>query len=297
VPIHHQHHRSHAADLANPSRDDAHIVVKNLTMAYGDFVVMRDLNFTVNRGEVFVIMGPSGCGKSTLLRHLIGLNEPATGEVWYGDFNFSTADPLARRRMVRHFGVLYQGGALWSSMTLAENIALPLEEFTDLEADQIEEMASLKLSLVGLKGFENYYPSQISGGMQKRAGIARAIALDPDVLFLDEPSAGLDPISSRLLDDLILELRASLGATVVVVSHELASIFAIGDDSIFLDPESHTISAHGNPKDLLEHCDNPVVHRFLSRGESQSGDAMAEKVTENKDATKRAPSSSVRSNG
>jgi len=298
VPIHHGHHRSHAEDdLANPSHDDAHIVVKNLTMAYGDFVVMRDVNFTVNRGEVFVIMGPSGCGKSTLLRHLIGLNEPATGEVWYGDFDFTHADPLARRRMVRHFGVLYQGGALWSSMTLAENIALPLEEFTDLEADQIQEMASLKLSLVGLKGFENYYPSQISGGMQKRAGIARAIALDPDVLFFDEPSAGLDPISSRLLDDLILELRASLGATVVVVSHELASIFAIADDSIFLDPESHTVGAHGNPKDLLEHCDSPIVHRFLSRGDSQGSDAKVEKENENKDATKAAASSSVRSNG
>ena len=266
-------------------------------MAYGDFVVMRDLNFTVNRGEVFVIMGPSGCGKSTLLRHMIGLNEPARGEVWYGDFNFSKADPLQRRRMVRRFGVLYQSGALWSSMTLAENVALPLEEFSDLERDQIEEMASLKLSLVGLKGFENYYPSQISGGMQKRAGLARAIALDPEVLFFDEPSAGLDPISSRLLDDLILELRDHLGATVVVVSHELASIFTIADNSIYLDPESHTIGAHGNPKDLLEHCDNPVVHRFLSRGDSQGQEATAAKGNQNKDAPDTAASSSVRSNG
>ena len=293
MPVHHQKHTADA--LANPAHDDAHIVVKNLTMAYGDYVVMQDLNFTVNRGEVFVIMGPSGCGKSTLLRHLIGLNEPAQGEVWYGDFNFTAADPIQRRRMVRHFGVLYQSGALWSSMTLAENIALPLEEFTDLDADQIVELASLKLALVGLKGFENYYPSQISGGMQKRAGLARAIALDPDVLFFDEPSAGLDPTSSRLLDDLILELRDSLGATVVVVSHELASIFAIGDNSIFLDPGSRTIGAQGNPKNLLEHCDNPVVHRFLSRGESQGGDAVAEK--EKKDATKKVTPSSVRSNG
>ncbi len=293
MPVHHQKHTADA--LANPAHDDAHIVVKNLTMAYGDYVVMQDLNFTVNRGEVFVIMGPSGCGKSTLLRHLIGLNEPAQGEVWYGDFNFTAADPIQRRRMVRHFGVLYQSGALWSSMTLAENIALPLEEFTDLDADQIVELASLKLALVGLKGFENYYPSQISGGMQKRAGLARAIALDPDVLFFDEPSAGLDPTSSRLLDDLILELRDSLGATVVVVSHELASIFSIADDSIFLDPGTRTIAAHGNPKELLEHCDNPIVHRFLSRGESQGGDAVAEK--EKKDATKKVTPSSVRSNG
>jgi phospholipid/cholesterol/gamma-HCH transport system ATP-binding protein len=275
--------------------DDAHIMVKDLTMAYGDYVVMRDLNFTVNRGEIFVIMGPSGCGKSTLLRHLIGLNEPATGEVWYGQVNFTKADPLERRRMVRHFGVLYQGGALWSSMTLAENIGLPLEEFTDLDREQIEEMASLKLSLVGLKGFENYYPSQISGGMQKRAGLARAIALDPDVLFFDEPSAGLDPISSRLLDDLILELRDSLGATVVIVSHELASIFSIADSSIFLDPGTHTIAAQGNPKDLLAHCDNPVVHRFLSRGDPPGMDVAAQKG--NQDAAEKVPSSSVRSNG
>jgi phospholipid/cholesterol/gamma-HCH transport system ATP-binding protein len=264
-------------------------------MAYGDYVVMRDMSFTVNRGEIFVIMGPSGCGKSTLLRHLIGLNEPARGEVWYGAVNFTQADPSARRKMVRHFGVLYQGGALWSSMTLAENIGLPLEEFTDLKGDQILEMASLKLSLVGLKGFENYYPSQISGGMQKRAGLARAIALDPDVLFFDEPSAGLDPISSRLLDDLILELRDSLGATVVVVSHELASIFSIADDSIFLDPGTRTIAAHGNPKELLEHCDNPIVHRFLSRGDLPATDAAAEKGIQQ--ATEKVASPSVRSHG
>ena len=266
-------------------------------MAYGDYVVMRDLNFTVNRGDVFVIMGPSGCGKSTLLRHLIGLNEPAKGEVWYGDFNFSKAGPLERRRMVRHFGVLYQGGALWSSMTLAQNIALPLQEFTDLDRGQIEEMASLKLALVGLKGFEDYYPSQISGGMQKRAGLARAIALDPEVLFLDEPSSGLDPISSRLLDDLILELRDNLGATVVVVSHDLASIFAIGSNSVFLDPETHTIAARGNPKDLLEHCENPTVHRFLSRGDSLPPQEAVQGENQPKDVPEKARSSSGRSNG
>jgi len=288
-----QHHPN---DTANPSPDEAHITVRNLTMAYDDYVVMRDLNFTINRGDVFVIMGPSGCGKSTLLRHLIGLNEPAKGEVFYGDFDFTKAGPLERRRMVRHFGVLYQGGALWSSMTLAENIALPLQEFTDLTGPQIEEISSLKLALVGLKGFENYYPSQISGGMQKRAGLARAIALDPEVLFFDEPSSGLDPISSRLLDDLILELRDNLGATVVVVTHELASIFAIGNNSIFLDPDTHTIGARGNPKELLEHCDNPLVHRFLSRGESPSP-ADAVKNASDKDSIKNQTGGSVRSNG
>ena len=297
MPIHHRHRKHSDTDLANPSNDDAHIIVRNLTMAYGDYVVMRDLNFTINRGDVFVIMGPSGCGKSTLLRHLIGLNEPAKGEVCYGDFNFTKADPLERRRMVRHFGVLYQGGALWSSMTLAENIALPLSEFTDLEPDQIQEIASLKLALVGLKGFEDYFPSQISGGMQKRAGLARAIALDPDVLFFDEPSSGLDPISSRLLDDLILELRDNLGATVVIVTHELASIFAIGSNSIFLDPDIHTIAARGNPKELLAHCKNPTVHRFLSRGESQSTAELAKHENASKDPAKKAASESARSNG
>jgi len=245
---------------------EPHIIVRNLTMAYGSFVVMRDLNFTVRKGDIFIIMGGSGCGKSTLLRHLIGLNEPARGEILYGDFNFTGADPVQRELLLRRFGILYQGGALWSSMTLAENVGLPLGEFTDLTPAQIREIAALKLAFVGLKGFEDYYPSQISGGMQKRAGLARAIALDPEVLFFDEPSAGLDPISSRLLDDLILEMRNSLGATIVVVTHELASIFTIGNNSIFLDADSRTMTASGDPKELLAHCTNPTVHRFLTRG-------------------------------
>ncbi|MGH7986122.1 MAG: ABC transporter ATP-binding protein [Candidatus Binataceae bacterium] len=235
-------------------------------MAYGDFVVMRDLNFSVRRGEIFIIMGGSGSGKSTLMRHLVGLNEPAKGEVFYDGVNFTRADNGERTRMLRHFGVLYQAGALWSSMTLADNVGLPLAQFTRLSASEIEEIATLKLALVGLKGFESYFPSEISGGMQKRAGLARAIALDPEILFFDEPSAGLDPISSRLLDDLILELRQSLGATIVVVTHELASIFTIGDNSILLDGESHTMIARGNPKELV-HSPDPRVRRFLSRGE------------------------------
>jgi len=246
---------------------EPHITVRHLTMAYGDFVVMRDLNFTVNRGDVFIIMGGSGSGKTTLLRHLIGLIEPTQGEIFYGDENFTRADPEQRQRLLRRMGVLFQSGALWSFMTLAENISLPLEEYTDLSPTEIREVASLKLALVGLKGFEDYYPSQISGGMQKRAGLARAMALDPEILFFDEPSSGLDPISSRLLDDLILELRESLGATVVVVTHELASIFAIGDNSIFLDPEWGTMTASGHPKELLAHSQDPNVRRFLTRGE------------------------------
>jgi phospholipid/cholesterol/gamma-HCH transport system ATP-binding protein len=246
-----------------------HISVRNVTMAYGSFVLMRDLNFTINRGDIFVIMGGSGCGKSTLLRLLIGLKEPATGEILYGDINFTRAEPAERERLLRRVGVLYQGGALWSSMTLAENVGLPLGEFTDLTPAQIRKIASLKLAFVGLKGFEDYYPSQISGGMQKRAGLARAIALDPEFLFFDEPSAGLDPISSRLLDDLILELRASLRATVVVVTHELASIFAIANNSVFLDADSRTMIASGDPKELLKTSTNPIVHKFLTRGEEQ----------------------------
>src|SRR5215470_4314094 len=238
---------------------EPHIIVRDLTMAFGDFVLMRNLNFMVKRGDVFVIMGGSGCGKSTLLNHLIGLLEPATGEIFYQNFNFSKAPPEARERMLRRFGVLYQGGALWSSLTLAQNVGLPLEEFTDLSPREIHAIASIKLALVGLRGFEEYYPSQISGGMQKRAGLARAMALDPEVLFFDEPSAGLDPVTSSLLDELILELRDNLGATVVVVTHELASIFAIGNNSIFLDGESHTQIASGDPRRLLAECADPRV--------------------------------------
>jgi phospholipid/cholesterol/gamma-HCH transport system ATP-binding protein len=256
-----------ADKLKAPKQRPPHIIVKELTMAFGSFVLMHDLNFTVRQGDIFTIMGGSGCGKSTLLRHLIGLLEPAKGEIFYGDVNFTRADPDEREKMLRRFGILYQKGALWSSMTLAENVGLPLGEFTDLKPEQIREVAEFKLSLVGLAGFEDYYPSDISGGMQKRAGLARAMALDPEILFFDEPSAGLDPISSRLLDELILELRESLGATIVIVTHELPSIFAIADNSIFLDTETRTIIASGDPKDLLAHSTNPTVHRFLTRGQ------------------------------
>lgn len=244
------------------------IVVKDLTMAYGSFVIQRDLNFTVNRGDIFVIMGGSGCGKSTLLRHLVGLKRPAAGEVLYEGVSFWDADPAGRDQIMRQCGILYQSGALWSSMTLAENIALPLETYTPLKPAQIREIVSLKLALVGLAGFEEYYPSEISGGMQKRAGLARAIALDPHILFFDEPSAGLDPISARRLDELILELRDSLGATVVLVTHELASIFAIGNNSVFLDPVSRTMIAEGDPHKLLAESTNPTVLSFLTRGEA-----------------------------
>ncbi len=244
----------------------SHITVQSLTMAYGDFVIQRNLNFSINRGEVFVIMGGSGCGKTTLLRHLIGLQRPAAGSVFLGDDDFWRAEPLVRERMLRRFGVLYQGGALWSSMTLAENIAVPLQEYTEMTPADIREVASLKLALVGLAGYGEFYPSQISGGMRKRAGLARAMALDPEILFFDEPSAGLDPLSSRRLDDLILQLRDALGSTIVVVSHELASIFAIADSAVFLDAQERTLIAHGNPKTMLEESVDPRVTTFLTRG-------------------------------
>ncbi len=246
---------------------EAHIVVDDLTMAYGSFVLQHDLTFTINRGDIFIIMGGSGCGKSTLLKHLIGLQSPAKGKVFYGDVSLWDVEPDERDRILRRCGILYQSGALWSSMTLGENVALTLEEYTDLRPAEIRDMVSLKLALVGLAGFEDYYPSELSGGMKKRAGLARAMALDPEILFFDEPSAGLDPISAHLLDDLILELRDSLGATVVVVTHELASIFAIGNNSVFLDADAKTMIAAGDPKRLLAECQNPTVRSFLTRGE------------------------------
>jgi len=249
------------------NQQEPHITVRDLTMAYGSFVLQKDITFKVNRGDIFIIMGGSGCGKSTLMRIMIGLKEPAMGKVLYENMSFWDAEPADRDRQMRRFGILYQSGALWSSMTLAENVALPLEEYTDLSPGQIREVASLKLSLVGLAGFEDYYPSEISGGMQKRAGMARAMAMDPDILFFDEPSAGLDPISARLLDDLIIELRDSLKSTIIVVTHELASIFAIGNNSVFLDTEAKTMIAAGDPKKLRAESPDPRVRNFLTRGE------------------------------
>jgi phospholipid/cholesterol/gamma-HCH transport system ATP-binding protein len=246
---------------------EAHITVRDLTMAYGDFILMRDLTFTINRGDIFIIMGGSGCGKSTLMAMLIGLKRPAQGKVWYGEVDFWEADDQTRDQIIRRAGVMYQSGALWSSMTLAENIALPLETYTDLSPGQISKVVELKLALVGMAGFAEFYPSEISGGMQKRAGIARAMALDPEILFFDEPSAGLDPVSAYRLDDLILELRDSLGTTMVVVSHELASIFAIGNNSVFLDVSKQTMTATGNPNQLLAETQDADLRLFLTRGE------------------------------
>ena len=247
--------------------DGTKIEIRNLTMAYGSYTVMRDIAATVQRGSIFVIMGNSGSGKSTLLRHMLGLQRPAQGDVLYDGESFWGMDDEARQAQLRKYGVLFQSGALWSSMTLAENIALPLVEYTDWSAADREDVVQLKLALVGLSGFEDYFPAEISGGMRKRAGLARAMALDPEILFFDEPSAGLDPITSRNLDKLILELRDSLGTTVVVVTHELASIFMIADDSIFLDADTKKMRVQGNPRELLKHSTDAKLRSFLTRGE------------------------------
>jgi phospholipid/cholesterol/gamma-HCH transport system ATP-binding protein len=245
---------------------EVHVAVRGLTMAFGRFVVQRDLDFEIRRGEIFVVMGDSGCGKSTLMRHMIGLNAPAAGDVLYAGEAFWAGDGARRAALKRRFGVLFQGGALFSSLTLLENAAMPLLEHTSLAAAEAEEIAAFKLALVGLEGFEGYYPSEVSGGMRKRAGLARAMALDPEILYFDEPSAGLDPLASRRLDDLILELRDSLGTTVVLVTHELPSIFELGDAAVFLDAERKTMIATGSPRELRESCPDPKVRAFLNRG-------------------------------
>lgn len=246
---------------------DPALRIVDLQVGYGSYVLMRDVNFTVNKGDIFFIMGGSGCGKSTLLHVLMGLKSPQAGKLYFGDVDFWGGSPAERRLCMRHAGVLFQSGALWSSMTLAENVALPIRQYTDLRDNEIRELASLKLSLVGLAGFEDYYPSEISGGMSKRAGLARALALDPEIFFLDEPSAGLDPVSSNLLDELIQELRDSLGSTFVIVSHELASIFNIGTNGIFLDVNTRTVTARGNPTVLKNdpHTQKDAL-MFLTRG-------------------------------
>lgn len=247
------------------------IIARHLTVGYENFDLLKNVDFEINEHDIFVIMGGSGCGKSTLLRVLTGLKEPKEGEILIDDKNFTKSSPTEKEKLMRRFGILYQGGALFSSMTLAENIALPLQQYSDYGAAEIADLVSFKLSLVGLSGYEDYYPSEISGGMKKRAGLARALALDPEIVYFDEPSAGLDPISSRLLDDLILDLNQSLGTTIVLVTHELNSIFAIGNNSIFLDPKTQSIMARGDPKDLLKNPPTEQVRLFLTRGETKHG--------------------------
>ncbi|MDY6090253.1 MAG: ATP-binding cassette domain-containing protein [Bdellovibrionota bacterium] len=240
--------------------------IENLTMKYEDKLIQENLTFPIYEGDIFVVMGGSGCGKSTLLRHLVGLKKPSSGKVFIYNESLWDLDEDKRQDILREFGVSFQSGALWTSMTLKENVSLSLEEYTNYSKNEISEIAKQKLSLVGLSGFEGYYPFEISGGMKKRAGIARAMALDPKVLFLDEPSAGLDPISSKNLDDLIIKLNKEEGVTVVIITHELDSIFRIGTNSVFLDAETKTMQGYGSPKELLKNgCEK--VRRFLQRGE------------------------------
>ncbi len=256
-------------DILSSGHDDAAapaaIEASGIDCGYGAEPIIKGLSFEVRRGEIFFVIGGSGCGKSTLLRHLVGLNRPTAGDVRFFGESFLDASPSHRRSLLKRFGVLYQGGALWTSLTLLENVCLPLEEYTTLSKDERSELAAFKLSQVGLAGYENYYPAEISGGMKKRAGLARALALDPAIVFFDEPSAGLDPITSRKLDELILQIRELLGTTCVVVSHELDSIFGIADRVLMLDKAAKGRIALGDPRILAQESEDERVREFLSR--------------------------------
>ncbi|MGE0348573.1 ABC transporter ATP-binding protein [Hydrogenophaga sp.] len=264
--MHEPFNPSHATQPAAtaPVREPL-VRVQGLTMAFGSAVIQRDLSFDILPGEVLALAGGSGCGKSTLLRHLIGLQTPAKGRVLYGTQDLYEADDDARTTLLQSFGVMFQAGALWSSMTVGENVMLPMQVLTDMDAGSREREARFKLALVGLAGSFDAEPATLSGGMRKRAAIARALALDPPLLFLDEPSAGLDPLTSAHLDELIMHLRDDLGTTVVMVSHELESIFALADRLLFLDARSKTMTALGPPKALRSNGPEDV-QRFLRRG-------------------------------
>ncbi|WP_350433358.1 ATP-binding cassette domain-containing protein [Shewanella sp. H8] len=247
--------------------DDAFISVRNLTVGYGSTEVQKQLNFDINKNDIFFVIGGSGCGKTTLLKSMVGLLTPLKGEVLYQGKNFYEADDPAQVAMLKDWGITFQTGALFSSMSLGENVALPLQLYTDLSERQIAEAVAYKLALVGLAGFEKFYPAELSGGMHKRAGLARALALDPQLLFFDEPSAGLDPISSMRLDQLIVQICQALDSTVIIVSHELPSILSIGTRCVFLDNQTNTMLDCGDPRELKIHSNQPRVRQFLNRTE------------------------------
>ncbi len=250
------------------------IVARHLQVAYGPKVIIQTADFAVKENDIFIIMGGSGCGKSSMLRVLTGLLPPAQGTFFVNGIDYPKADDDTKLEIMKKVGILYQSGGLFSSMTLAENVALPLQKYSDYSPSTIADLVNLKLSLVGLAGFNDYYPAEISGGMKKRAGLARALALDPQIVYFDEPSAGLDPISSARLDDLMKDINQNLGTTLVVVTHELDSIFNIGTNSIFIDAATKTLTAHGNPHDLLKNPPNENVFNFLTRGRENAKTAQ-----------------------
>lgn len=254
------------------------IAVRDLTIAYGDRIIQQNLNFEIQKNDIFFIIGGSGTGKTTLLKSMIGLLPPTQGETLYDGVNFYNADAKDKLNLLKSWGITYQSGALFSSMSLAENVALPLQIYTDLSAKQIAEVVSYKLALVGLSGFEAFYPAELSGGMHKRAGLARALALDPKLLFFDEPSAGLDPISSLRLDQLIVQICQALDSTVIIVSHELPSILSIGTNGVMLDAQTKTMLDSGDPKIMLQNSKNEKVRQFLSRAESTAKNPEEQKI-------------------
>lgn len=252
----------------NSLKSETILRVEDLSLAYGDYQVLQKVSFSAKKGECMVLMGGSGCGKSTLLKSMVGLLSPECGKILVDSIDLWSVSQEEKTTILKKYGVLFQGGALWGAMNLIENVSLPLQTYTDLSEIEIHDLARYKLNLVGLSGYSDFYPAQLSGGMKKRAGLARAMALDPDILFLDEPSAGLDPINSHRLDNLINELKLSLGITFIVVTHELPSIFDIADDSIFLDGQTKTLLEQGSPSHLRENSEHESVRSFLRRGTS-----------------------------
>jgi len=247
-----------------------------IAVGYQGRVIQRQVSFEVRRGSIFAVMGGSGSGKSTLLRSMIGLLEPESGSMRFSGEDYWSADARKRDEIGRRFGVLFQSGALWSALTVGENVALPMQMFTRMDDRTIERLVQLKLALVGLETAVELLPAQLSGGMAKRAGLARALALDPDMLFLDEPSSGLDPVTARRLDDLILDLREATEVTIVLVSHDLPSLFAVADDGVFLDVQAATAIAHGSPSQLRDQSTNPKVQAFMRREELELPNSLPE---------------------